>query len=199
MPVLGRPYGRPIFVGDAERARETPSPVRLERGRRRALGERETYPAIVAGAGRSGVHLFRVGDSSGKVPFDLAGCYRGLAVGVEVKVDRRVSPWWEAMMPNEWWRERTHQLAWLARYEYTGGLGLIVVCHFGSGKNYLLRSYPSVTMTRRRNMSSLLIGELGEGFSGWSEFIEGSASSDRSDCLKELVRTQALLRTSNIG
>lgn len=135
------------------------------------MRERDYYGRVVDHAMAAGWSLARWADGSGmRSPFDLTGCDPyGLAVGLEVKIERAVGgiPWGKAV-PGSWFTEREHQLNWLEAYRVSGAWSLLLVGEQATGKWYLFR------YSLGSPLSDLLIGEYRmatEGNVTWSRLV----------------------------
>ncbi len=117
--------------------------------------------------------LFRMLDLAGKMPFDLIGwSSAGRAVGVEVKMERRIGGLRiDAPMPASWFDGgRRHQLGFLRKLANDGGVALIMVYRAdrkGGGWTMLRLRSGLVGDLRMVPVSCFEVTELGSGLEGW--------------------------------
>lgn len=138
--------------------------------------EKTLYQQLIKGARTEALILFRIEDGSfGKKPFDICGvCQDGRAIAVEVKEVSSLDL--NKPLPEHIFAE--HQLKWLAVYQLSRALPLIVI-HIKGGATYMfvyngtkaklqrpLREYTGGVLTRREGM-----------FTGWTEAMTGSLES----------------------
>jgi penicillin-binding protein-related factor A (putative recombinase) len=129
------------------------------------------YPKIIEGLRREGVAAFRLGDGSGKTPFDVCGVTAdGRFVGVEAKFSHKRMVM-ERAMPNAWFTDRIHQLTWLRHVEAVGGYGFVFVYEQPTMKYRLLRASAEQDWRGRAMKDLLVIDNMTAAVVGWSQVI----------------------------